>query len=121
MKTHLRVAAALIVAVGSTPPAWAQFGPAPGHHGDRGHGAADARLYDNHYQRDVYRNDRHVRQDLHRYGTTNPYSSPGHFYGDRARQRNHGAVDQHGNADHAARDRNAAGAHHYPRRTYFGH
>lgn len=119
MRTRLRLAAALVAAVGSAATARGQFGPAPGFYGP-GHAAADARLYENHYQRDVYRNDRHVQRDLYLRGTTNPYSSPGHFYGDQARRLNHAATDRNRDVGHAYRDWNGGG-NHYPRRTYFGH
>jgi len=58
------------------------------------HAVRANRVNNNHYRRDRYRNYDQTRSDLYRYGTTNPYSSPGHLINDTARQINHYRRDQ---------------------------
>ena len=69
-----------------------------------------------HHQRDRYEaqqhrwDDRreslgHVIGDLFRYGTTDPYSSPEHYYRDRRRAYEHYLRDQERAWDHYRRDR----------------
>lgn len=123
MKAQLQLAVAVAAVLGSTSLAWGQFGN-PGHrqadqHRNFDHAAADYGIANNHYQRDYYRNAGHVQRDLYQYGTTNPYSSPGHFFGDQARQFSHYRTDQNRNIGHARRD-SAIQYNHYRRDMYFG-
>lgn len=112
MKTHLQFTVATVMVLGSASLAWGQFG-------NPRHAAADYGIANNHYQRDYYRRGNHIQRDLYQYGTTNPYSSPGHFFGDQARQFSHYRTDQRRDLNHALRD-NAIRSNHYRRDMYYG-
>lgn len=69
-----------------------------------------------HYLRDRYEAQQHRQQDrserlghaigdLFRYGTTDPYSSPEHYYRDRQREREHYFRDRDRALEHYERDR----------------
>lgn len=71
---------------------------------------------DDHYLRDRYEAQQHRWQDrgeslghaigdFFRYGTTDPYSSPGHYYRDRQREVDHYFRDRDRTLDHYDRDR----------------
>ena len=117
----------LLVAIGLTAAltwplaAQAQFyGQVGGNHYQRDqhrnydHARGDTRATYNHYGQDVHRNYDHAASDLATYGTTDPYSSPWHYYNDQRQQYNHYRADQHQNHDHYLRDRDAS-YHHYRR------
>lgn len=81
------------------------------------------RAYD-HYQRDRHEDSRHrVRDrvggfghavgDLFRYGTTNPNSSPDHYYRDQHRAYDHYQRDRRRDYDHYRRDRHEADDHYF--------
>lgn len=119
--THLGVLCALAAlgAVFGSQSLQAQFGHGYGHYDYRLHRNYDHAQRDygeavNHYLRDQHQNLDHRQQDLYFYGTTNPFSSPRHYFYDVRQQGNHYRYDLHRNYDHYARDLRG-GPYHYPR------
>lgn len=94
-------------------PAWAHdpyrdrrvYPPAGGYDYDYEHALADRHADYHHSLRDRHRDYDHVQRDFYKYGTTSPYSSPGHYFRDQIEHYNHHRRDLHDSYDHYLRDR----------------
>ncbi len=86
--------------------AWATPAAAQGFYdSEYDHYQRDRREAQQHRREDRLESFGHVIGDLFRYGTTDPYSSPEHYYRDRRRVEEHYLRDQDRAWDHYRRDR----------------
>lgn len=103
-----------LLAMGAAP-AWAHDPYSDHYYRDQhrayDHYARDRNADYGHHLRDSVGGFGHAVGDLFRYGTTNPYSSPGHYYRDQHRAYDHDRRDRHRDYDHYLRDRHEAYDH----------
>lgn len=112
----IRSCQALAIFVVVATPAWADD-PYDHHGRDRnrsyGHDRRDQRGRSDHYRHDRTRGLGHGVGDIFRYGTTDPYSSPRHYYRDQHRAYDHYQRDHGGSYQHYSRDRHYSARDHH--------